>query len=193
VPLFPFLSQTNPVHVIASIFFPLLRSFLKNPSQMSCLTPRTVYMFLRCTPLPSPQAGGPPLVGCPRRSSLLLWTSGGCVLRPKPWDAPLLVQWNSTDVLITNGTWCATKTWKCFFSYVSEISACIRFRPAVFSWLKKISIKCLIYFCRKIAWSNTVVTAKIVPGYYEIGLCGTSCIASYTSYKLISNSIIFIG
>jgi len=43
------------------------------------------------------------------------------------------------------------------------------------------------------AWSNIVETAKIEPGYYDVGLCGTSYIASYTSYKLISNRIIFIG
>jgi len=43
------------------------------------------------------------------------------------------------------------------------------------------------------AWDNIVVTAKTESGYYDIGLCGNSYIASSTPYKLISNNIIFIG
>jgi hypothetical protein len=43
------------------------------------------------------------------------------------------------------------------------------------------------------AYNNIVVTSKIEPGYYDIGLYVTSYIASHTSYKLISNNIIVIG
>jgi hypothetical protein len=161
---------------------------------MFCLTHRTMYMILLCTPSPSPQARGPPLVGCPGRLSQLLVISGGCVFHLKTGDAPLLVQWNLTDLLIRNGTWCATKGRESVFSllWVKYQRVYASDRRCFLEWRKDIT-SVLFISVVKMAWDNIVVTAKTESGYYDIGLCGTTYIASNTSYKLISNQIIFIG
>jgi hypothetical protein len=99
------LIQSTSSHPVF-FFFHYLGLFKESKSEV-LLTFRTVYTFLRCTPSPSPQAGGPPIVGC-RLLSQLLSISGGSFLHPKTGGCASVGAWILTDMLVRNGARRAT-------------------------------------------------------------------------------------